>query len=96
MLSSTTVKHKVSPSTQTKEKYVARQLDDSFAALHTRARRQTSSDLKESVDLYGSPMFMFLMSDVRKLSEEVIIRDEQHRISEIRRDEVMRLPAERR
>ena len=71
MLSSTTVKQKVPPSTQAKGKSVARQLDDSFAYLHTGARWQTSSDLKESVDIDGSPKSMFLMSELRKLSEEV-------------------------
>ena len=77
VLSCTTVKHKIPPSTQTREKSMARQLDDSFADLHTGARPQTSSDLKESVDLDGSPTSMFLMSELRKLSEEVRIRDEQ-------------------
>ena len=86
MLNSTTEKQKVPPSTQTKEKFVARQLDDSFADLHTGATRQTSSDLKESVDIDGSPTSLFLMSEMRKLSEEVRIRDEHHKGSEIRRD----------
>ena len=90
VLSSTTVKQKVPPSTQTKEKSVAKQLDDSFADLHTGARPQTSSDLKESVGLDGSPTSMFLMSEIPKLSEEVRIRDEHYRRSEIRRDEDMR------
>ena len=67
---------------------MAKQLDDSFADLHTGARPQTSSDRKESVDLDGSPSSMFLMSELCKLPEEVKFE------RSIRRE--MRLPAERR
>ena len=69
---------------------MAKRLNDSFADLHIGARPQTSSDLKQSVDLDGSPTSMFIMSELCKLSEEVRIRDKHHRRSEIRRDEDMR------
>ena len=43
VLSRTPVRQKA-PFTQAREKSVARQLDDSFADLHTGARRHTHSD----------------------------------------------------
>ena len=84
VLSSTSVRQKA-PFTQTREKSVARQLDDSFADLHTGARRQTRLDQDNE-----GPSTSFLMSEIQKLSEEVRIRDQHHRISEIQRDEDMR------
>ena len=63
------------PFTQSREKSVARQLDDSFADLHTGARRHTWSDQDNE-----GPSTSFLMSTMQRLSEEVRMLDEQSNI----------------
>ena len=54
---------------------MARQLDDSFADLHTGARRQTRLDQ----DNEGPSISFLIMSEIHK----------HHRMSEIQRDEDM-------
>ena len=81
VLSSTTVRQKA-PFTQTREKSVASQLDDSFADLHTGARRQTRLDQDNEGQSFSCQRYTN--------SEEARIRDEHHRMSEIQRDEDMR------
>ena len=70
---STTVKQKAPP------KSVIRQLDDSFAELRSGAKSQTPDHDSDN------PSASHLMAEMRKLSEEVRMREEHHRLREMQR-----------